>query len=132
MIISAVQQSDSAIFTHTSILFQILFPYRLSQNTGQGSLYHTAVSHCPVTPYTAVCTCQSKTHIHPYTHCPPTSPATPSFPSKCDYLSWSIFQIFSKRQIFISLILFNYSLFNLYYFLSSVHFGFNLVFSFYL
>jgi len=30
VIISAVQQSDSVIHAHTSILFQILFPYRLS------------------------------------------------------------------------------------------------------
>ena len=32
MIISIVQQSDSVIHLHTFILFQILFPYRLSQN----------------------------------------------------------------------------------------------------
>ena len=40
-IISAVQQSESAIHIHTSIL-QILFPYRLSQNIGQSSLRYTA------------------------------------------------------------------------------------------
>ena len=32
MLISAVQQSDSVIHMHLFILFQILFPYRLSQN----------------------------------------------------------------------------------------------------
>ena len=33
VIISAVQQSYSVMYIHTSILFQILFSYRLSQNT---------------------------------------------------------------------------------------------------
>ena len=32
--ISAVQQSDSVMHVHTSILFQILFPHTLSQTTG--------------------------------------------------------------------------------------------------
>ena len=34
VIISAVHQSDSAIHVHTSILFQIIFSHRLSQNIG--------------------------------------------------------------------------------------------------
>ena len=34
VIISPIQQSDSAIHIHISILSQILFPYRLSQNIG--------------------------------------------------------------------------------------------------
>ena len=34
VIIYAIQQSDSVIHVHTSMLFQILFPHRLSQNTG--------------------------------------------------------------------------------------------------
>ena len=34
VIISAVQESDSVIHVHTSILFQILFTHRLSQNVG--------------------------------------------------------------------------------------------------
>ena len=34
VIISAVQQSDSVIHVRASIHFQILSPYRLSQNTG--------------------------------------------------------------------------------------------------
>ena len=34
VIIAAVQQSDSVIHVHTSILSQILFLYRLSENFG--------------------------------------------------------------------------------------------------
>ena len=34
VVISVVQQSDSVLHTNISILFQILFPYRLSQNIG--------------------------------------------------------------------------------------------------
>lgn len=34
LIIPAVQRSDSAIQVHGSILLKILFPHRLSQNTG--------------------------------------------------------------------------------------------------
>ena len=50
VIISAVQQSDSVIHVRASIHFQILSPYRLSQNTGQSSLCSVAgpplTSHC--------------------------------------------------------------------------------------
>ena len=35
IIVSDVQQNDSVIHTHVSILFQILFPFRLLQNTEQ-------------------------------------------------------------------------------------------------
>ena len=38
MSVSVVQQSDSVIHTHVSSLFQILFPFRLSQNIKQRSL----------------------------------------------------------------------------------------------
>ena len=54
IIISAVQQSDSVIHGHTSILFQILFPHRPSKNTGQSSLWYTAGPHWPVIPRTSV------------------------------------------------------------------------------
>ena len=40
VLVSGVQQSDSVI--HTSILFQILFPFRLLQNIEQSSLCSTA------------------------------------------------------------------------------------------
>ena len=36
--ISGVQQSDSVIHTHVSVLFQVLFPFRLLQNFEQRSL----------------------------------------------------------------------------------------------
>ena len=41
-LISAIQQSDSAIHTHIAVLFQTLFPYGLSQTSEQSSLYSTA------------------------------------------------------------------------------------------
>ena len=41
MWISSVQQSDSVIHIHITILFQILFSFRLLHNTKQSSLYYT-------------------------------------------------------------------------------------------
>ena len=45
--ITAVQQSDPVIHINMSILSQILFLYRLSQNTGLSSLWYTA-GPCPL------------------------------------------------------------------------------------
>ena len=39
--VSDAQQSDSAIHTHVSILFQVPFPYRLLQGIEQCSLCYT-------------------------------------------------------------------------------------------
>ena len=41
MLVSGVQQGDSVIHIHVSILFQILFPFRLLHNTEQSSLCYT-------------------------------------------------------------------------------------------
>ena len=41
VLVSGVQQSDSAIHIHVSILFQILFPFRLLHNIEQSSLCYT-------------------------------------------------------------------------------------------
>ena len=41
VIVSGVQQSDTAIHIHVSILFQILFPFRLFHNIEQSSLCYT-------------------------------------------------------------------------------------------
>ena len=38
LLVSSVQQSDSGIHTHVSILFQIIFPFRLLQRIGQSFL----------------------------------------------------------------------------------------------
>ena len=38
MVVSGVQQTDSIIYIHVSILFQILSPFRLLENTEQRSL----------------------------------------------------------------------------------------------
>ena len=58
--VSDIQQSDSVIHICTSILFQILFLHRLSQNTGWSSLCHTAGPHWTIIPDTSVCICQSQ------------------------------------------------------------------------
>ena len=61
VLVSGVQQSDSVIHIHVSILFQILFPFRLLQNTKQRPLCYT-VGPCwlSVLNITA-CTWQSQT-----------------------------------------------------------------------
>ena len=41
VLVSGVQQRDSVIHVHVSILFQILFPIRLLQNSEQSSLCST-------------------------------------------------------------------------------------------
>ena len=38
VLVSGVQQSESVIHIHVSVLFQILFPFRLLCNIEQGSL----------------------------------------------------------------------------------------------
>ena len=38
MIVSCVQQSDSVIHIHVSVIFRILFPFRLLQNIEQSPL----------------------------------------------------------------------------------------------
>ena len=55
MLISGVRLSDSVIHIHVSISFQILFPFRLSQNIEQSSLCY-AVGPCWLSIlYTVVC-----------------------------------------------------------------------------
>ena len=61
VIISAIQQIDSIIYIQTSILFQILFLYILSQDIWQSSLCCTAGPHWSIIPYNSVCICQSQT-----------------------------------------------------------------------
>ena len=68
MLVSGVQQSDSVIHIHVSILFKILFPFRLLHSIEQSSLCST-VGPCWLSILnTAVCTCQSHT---PYPFPPP-------------------------------------------------------------
>ena len=47
VIISAVQECDLVIHIHTSVLLQILFPYRSTQNAGLRSLGYTPGPHSP-------------------------------------------------------------------------------------
>ena len=61
VLVSGVQQSDSVIHIHVSILFQILFLFRLLQNIEQSSLCST-VGLCWLSILNiAVGTCQSQT-----------------------------------------------------------------------
>ena len=61
MLVSGVQQSDSVIHTRVSILFQVLFPFRLLHSIEQSSLCYT-VGLCWLSILNiAVCTCQSQT-----------------------------------------------------------------------
>ena len=56
LIVSGLQQSNSVIHIHVSILFQILFPFRLLHNIEQGSLCY-AVGPCLLSILNiAVCT----------------------------------------------------------------------------
>ena len=41
VLVSGVQKSDSVVRIHASILFQVLFPFRLLQNIEQSSLCYT-------------------------------------------------------------------------------------------
>ena len=54
VLVSAVQQSESAIHTHISTLFQILFPYRSLQNTEKSSLCYTVGPCCLTILYVIV------------------------------------------------------------------------------
>ena len=61
VLVSIVQQSDSVIRIHVSILFQILFPFRFLQNIEQSSLCYTVGPYWLSILNIAVCTYQSQT-----------------------------------------------------------------------
>ena len=61
VLVLGVQQSDSVIHIHVSILFQILFPFRLLHCIEQSSLYYTAGPCWLSILNIAVCTCQPQT-----------------------------------------------------------------------
>ena len=60
MLVSGIQQSDSVIHMHVSILFQILFPISLLHNIEQSSLCYTVGPRCLSILNIAVCTCKSQ------------------------------------------------------------------------
>ena len=62
-------KSDSVIHIYTSILFQILSPYRLSSILGRVPCAPEQVSPWPSIPWTIVCKCQTQTH-NPSLHTP--------------------------------------------------------------
>ena len=74
VLVSDVQESDSVIYIHVSILFQILFPFRLLQNIEQSSLCYTVGLSWLSILYIVVCV-----HVNPRL---PTYPSpSPSPPS---------------------------------------------------
>ena len=61
VLVLGVQRSDSVIHLHVSILFQILFPFRLLQNIEQHSLCYT-LGPCWLSILNITeCTCQPQT-----------------------------------------------------------------------
>ena len=60
VLVSAVQQSGSVTHIHTSILFKILFPYRLLQSTEQSFLCCTVGSYSLSVLYIVVSLFQSQ------------------------------------------------------------------------
>ena len=63
VLVSGVQQSDSVTHIRVSILFQILFPFRLLQNIEQSSLCYT-VGPCLLSVLNiAVCTCYTTLYM---------------------------------------------------------------------
>ena len=61
VLVSGVQENDLVIHIHVSILFQVLFPFRLLQSIEQSSLCYT-VGPCWLSILNiAVCTCRSQT-----------------------------------------------------------------------
>ena len=61
MLVSGVQQSESVISVHISLLFQISFPFRFLHYSEQSSLCYTGGPCCLPILNTALCTCQSHT-----------------------------------------------------------------------
>ena len=78
MLVSGVQQSDSVIHIHVSILFQILFSFRLLQSIQQRSLCYT-VGPCWLSILNiALCVHVSpKLAIYPFPH--PSPPGSHKF-----------------------------------------------------
>ena len=60
VLVSGVQQSNSVMHIHVSILFKILFPFRLLQSIEQSALCYTVGPYWLSILNIAVCTCQSQ------------------------------------------------------------------------
>ena len=72
VLVSVVQQTESAVRIHTSLLFQISFPFSSLQSTAQSSLRCAAGSHQLPTLYTGstvnICQSPSPSSSHPPLH----------------------------------------------------------------
>ena len=82
--VSGVEHGDTVLYTHVSILFQILFPFRLLQNTEQSFL---CCACCLSILNIAVWTCQSKT------------PTLIVFIQDCYLRSWACLWMFSTHPL---------------------------------
>jgi len=76
VLVSDVQHSDSVIHLHKSILFQILFPFRLLHNFEQNSLC------CTVGPYWLSILNIERVHVNP---------KLPVYPSPSPLVTISLF-----------------------------------------
>ena len=100
VVVSGVQQSDSVIhiYVYMSILFQVLFPYRLLQNIEYSSLGYT-VGPCWLSiKYIVMCVCYSQT------------PNLPSLPTAFPFGNHKlVFHVFGSISVlYISLLVFFY------------------------
>ena len=77
VLVSAVQQSESAILIHVSPLFWISFPFRSPQSTEQSSLC-SAMGARWLSIYTQQCI-----YVSPDFPIPPTPPSPPWYPYIC-------------------------------------------------
>ena len=59
-----VEKSDSVLYTHISILFKILFPFRLLKSTEQTSLCYTVGHYCFSVLYIVVCISEKAMATH--------------------------------------------------------------------
>ena len=100
MLISAVQQRESVLHTHTSTVFQILFPHRPLQSIEYSSLCCTVGSYKLSILYTVVCMGQSQ--------CPP-------YPQVTVILSSTFVTYFCFVDHFICILVFLDSTYNEYH-----------------
>ena len=82
VLVSAAQQSESAICTHMSTLFWISFPFRSPPNAEESSRCCPVCSYSSCILYTAMYICQSHSSISssvvPFSSCPQSLPASES------------------------------------------------------
>ena len=89
VLVSAVQQSESAIYIPTSTFFRISFPVRSPQITEQRSLCDTVGSHQLSVSYMVVYICQSQSPNSSHPLLPAAAKSLQSCPTLCDPIDGS-------------------------------------------